>query len=332
MLPIAEQIESYSPDEIKLIIDDHQHLVDLANKLRESITIRPSQSHFRVTALMFFTHSNGILSVIVGSNAEESFIGGAICAERACLTRLRLYDNPQIVKVVVVTDSQDPISPGALCREYLVSAAPPTTPIVIGNCTGKHVAHCELATLWSSPYVYRCCCRSNIVSHAQQLQQSSSLDPTILGVDVQKAQQIREVISAAQSVNTRDHTVGIHPISLSAAILFSDGSVEKTWQMKGLEYGCTVDPIVQLLHFLEANRYNHTNKTVVMLCMIDQYHILHAPFASGRAQLLELGYGDLSLVVHDDAGKLQLTTVEALMPSPPEVCKFLTHDNFDPSR
>jgi cytidine deaminase len=50
-----------------------------------------------------------------------TFLLGSICAERSALTKMRLIPDSILRKVVIVSDCDEPISPGALCREYIVS-------------------------------------------------------------------------------------------------------------------------------------------------------------------------------------------------------------------
>lgn len=69
---------------------------------------------------------------------------GAICAERAALTRLPFYENPIVKKAVVVTDCIYPVAPGALCREFLMSQCHPDTPVVIGSAVGDPMVSCAL--------------------------------------------------------------------------------------------------------------------------------------------------------------------------------------------
>lgn len=52
----------------------------------------------------------------------QTFLAGSICAERSGLTKMRLIADSILEKVVIVSDCDEPISPGALCREYIISA------------------------------------------------------------------------------------------------------------------------------------------------------------------------------------------------------------------
>jgi cytidine deaminase len=126
---VVQDVESYSPEQVKGISDDNQQLVDVLNEIRLRIRLHPAQSNFRVVALFIIQHTvyqrkklaadekpQERLSIVCGSNAEQGYIGGAICAERAALCRLRFYENVKIMKVVITTDSEHPISPGALCK------------------------------------------------------------------------------------------------------------------------------------------------------------------------------------------------------------------------
>ena len=122
---VVQDIESYTSEQVQELMEQDQNLVDLLNSMRLRIKVHPSQSNFRVVALFIVQHtvvkiesgdSPQRLSFVCGSNAEQGYIGGAICAERATLCRLRFYENVKILKVVITTDSEHPISPGALCK------------------------------------------------------------------------------------------------------------------------------------------------------------------------------------------------------------------------
>jgi len=116
---------------------------NLAHQYRLSLPSSPSQSNFRVLALLFYEElidNNDGCSItsatshlppwvkqvvgdrnfIVGTNDEPGYIGGAICAERAAMVQLRFVAAFRITKLVIATDCETvPISPGMLCREFL---------------------------------------------------------------------------------------------------------------------------------------------------------------------------------------------------------------------
>ena len=60
--------------------------------------------------------------------------------------------------------------------------------------------------------------------------------------------------------------------------------------MIGLEYGCTADPIVSYItdqNILDKIIQNDSkdDTRVVILCMVDNFGICHAPFAQGNFYL-----------------------------------------------
>ena len=110
----------------------------LAHQYRLSLPSSPSQSNFRVLALLFYEELSdndgtaishlppwikqvvGDRNFIVGTNDEPGYMGGAICAERAAMVQLRFVPAFRLTKVVIATDCETvPISPGMLCREFL---------------------------------------------------------------------------------------------------------------------------------------------------------------------------------------------------------------------
>lgn len=123
----------------------------LAHKYRLSLNSVPTQSSFRVLALLFYRTINQISSSIstaqeyvVGTNDEPCYIGGSICAERAAMVQLRFIPNlDEITKIVIVTDAPNEIAPGALCREYMASSKkiPWDTPIILSGTKCRFCNH-----------------------------------------------------------------------------------------------------------------------------------------------------------------------------------------------
>lgn len=99
---------------------DDEELVKLANACRIALPLSPSQSNFRVYCILVVVIENE-MKLIHGTNGEQGYIGGAICAERAALLQLGHYKSPIIKKVVITTDANAPIAPGVLCRESFKS-------------------------------------------------------------------------------------------------------------------------------------------------------------------------------------------------------------------
>ena len=65
--------------------------------------------------------------------------------------------------MVLVSDCPDPISPCALCREYLISVGTRNTQIVMGNGNGDIITQCSLGELFPFPSVYRFQSRDSLV-------------------------------------------------------------------------------------------------------------------------------------------------------------------------
>jgi cytidine deaminase len=359
---IVEDIERTSSAEISKVINENQKLVDICNGIRHRIVHPPSQSNFRVVALFIVEHTvyTGVtetsqqqeissslassaavrrLSFVCGSNAEQGYIGGAICAERATLTRLRFYENVIIQKIAITTDSEHAISPGALCREYLMTAAPSTTPVVLGNASGKQVVECQLSDFYPFPYVYRHCLRCDIVSSAE-IFAKNMMASTSVSSKVKLEEQfpyLPMLLKTAKEVNLYDNderSIGIHPVAMSGAVIFSNERIINSWQLKALEYGCTIGPIVQLIgrmkqYPLEVKEKSEENVTPLMIVMIDQFNVCHAPFAAARTLLVELGYGDLNVLLHNSGGELVVVKAKDLYPvTTGLVGNNLSHDDF----
>ena len=100
-------------------IENDVNLVILANKMRLLLPTSPSQSFFRVYALIIISINNDSETLIIhGTNSEASYIGSSICAERSALVKLRYFNNPKILKVIIVTDLNYPVAPGNLYHHH----------------------------------------------------------------------------------------------------------------------------------------------------------------------------------------------------------------------
>ena len=80
-----------SQEEINVLLNDDVKAVKLANDERLSLASSPTQSEFRVLALLFVRKPKDDDSFVIvrGANSEQGYIGGATCAERAALVQLR---------------------------------------------------------------------------------------------------------------------------------------------------------------------------------------------------------------------------------------------------
>eukprot|EP00534_Pseudo-nitzschia_fraudulenta_P001139 CAMPEP_0201126652 /NCGR_PEP_ID=MMETSP0850-20130426/26993_1 /ASSEMBLY_ACC=CAM_ASM_000622 /TAXON_ID=183588 /ORGANISM="Pseudo-nitzschia fraudulenta, Strain WWA7" /LENGTH=418 /DNA_ID=CAMNT_0047395171 /DNA_START=99 /DNA_END=1356 /DNA_ORIENTATION=+ len=136
--------------QLKKVKQEEQHILSpedwsdayLAHQYRLSLPSSPSQSNFRVLALLFYEELSdedgastspgtshlppwikqvvGDRTFIVGTNDEPGYMGGAICAERSAMVQMRFVPAFRITKLVIATDCETvPISPGMLCREFL---------------------------------------------------------------------------------------------------------------------------------------------------------------------------------------------------------------------
>jgi cytidine deaminase len=337
----AHTIESFGEEAVRGLLKNNRQLILLANQLRHTLDSSPTQSNFRVVAIFIVEHGDSdtrIVSAVCGANTEPGNINGSICAERAAICRLRFLVQPTILKVGVVTDSPQPISPGPLCREFLSAVADLTTPIVIGNGRGDKFFEYPLSILIPHPYVYRKQLRHQIVSFAKDFGSTcfpcTSSYSGILSADLRQ-----RLLAAASEVNEYDREDSLHPIRLSAAVLYSDGTTSSAWQMKGLEYGCTGDPVEAVVHnmahTMTLKHYNPSGAFLrpVALVMIDQYGVCHAPFARSRSLLMEHGFGDVLVLCHQEDGQLHDVAVDELLPTPKDIQMltqedFLTHEEF----
>ena len=139
----------------------------------------------------------------------------------------------------------------------------------------------------------------------------------------------RYLLHLAQKASQRDSRTALHPLRYGAAVLFSDGSTATAYQKKALEYGCSLDAVTQLAQAIEDKGGESGDpRPCVLLLQADQFGVLHAPFAPGRAYLSEHGHGDCDVAVYgaplesikgQEDAPIVLVAVKDLTPSAPDI-------------
>ena len=309
--------------DIQKFYDNNVELIRHCNCLRESLVTKPTQSDFRVYCLLIAQSSiDSKLSIILGTNSEPGNIDGSICAERAAIVQLRHSPHLEVKKVVITTDSIHTVSPGLLCREFLMSNANKDFIVVLGNCDGSIITEGFLGQLFPFPYHYRYQLRKDLISFA-------SLFASSLNLIDDNNKDMKLLFDAAMKVNKYDKLDKLHPIRLSAAVMFGNNDIQVAWQLKGLEYGCSLDPVTQLIHEMErrkiayfeefnddspANNELTSYSFAKYIIMVDQFGVAHAPFARARALLFEHGYGDVQVIVHSENKTIEIINASSLYP------------------
>lgn len=276
-----------------------QEDVAAAHRLRESYGA-PKQSKFRVASVLRFVRPDGTHGVIEAVNAEphDANIRGAICAERACMCRFQREEagtGARVVRVVCVTDNASPIYPGPLCREFLNSTCPPETEVVAsgsGDVTGW-VAR-PLGELLPLPSVYRHLGQDEIKALAARL--GSQVKPPL---HEGLAAAYASAVTRAKGQAAQAH---VFPILFAAAVRFNDGRLHVVSELKGAEYGCTVDAVSLLLPEMIRSREEGA-AAATCIVQADQFGLAHAPFAGARALIIEHGFGDVLVSAHGDDGE-----------------------------
>lgn len=319
--------------------------IRLAHRYRLMLQSKPRQSSFRVLALLFYdpiqneeTSEAGLPTMapwmahtspdgrcfVVGTNDEGGYMGGAICAERAAFVQFRFLPNFSVTKVVIATDSIDPIMPGLLCREFMAGhpSVPWSTPVLTTGCKclecgltdesllsgsedneslNAQFSLCKgerphslptLSTTIQRLYPYPSPYTRLTATESVQLGEKYSAKATKDLETLEEADSKRLLELAI--LEARSNISDVHPIQFGAAAIFDDGTIVTTRQASALEYGCTLDAVSQLFpHFREQNA------TPLLLVQADQFGIAHAPFAPARAFLTEHGFDSCQIILHD---------------------------------
>jgi cytidine deaminase len=288
--------------------------IKLAHRYRLSLATSPTQSSFRVVAIVFYrdsceaTASSSNLACPVADNQSDSrqyvvgtndepggFIGGSICAERAALVQLRFLPNAKVTKIVIVTDHEKPISPGMLCREFMAghSSVPWDVPMLLagtkrGSDVGYNTTKTTLRQLYPypSPYARLTASQANDVGNSfngAKTEKRTSLS----------TRAVEQLMTSARKSSLKDNLTKLHPIQFGAAVLFDDDTIVVSHQKKALEYGASLDAVTQLVPLLEQSSAHP-----LALVQVDSFGLAHAPFAPARAYLSEHGYGDCRVLIH----------------------------------
>ena len=287
---------------------------------RRQRTERPSQSNFRVTAVIVLQFGgDSTIKHIVGHNDEACTLVNSICAERAAFAQMAGLFAPRgitVTGVYITTDAPHAVTPGAMCREFMLSSRHtlPSTRIVMEGDVGV-ASRCERTLEQLLPYasIYTRLKRTAQRSTGEQLSSALANQRRDLGGHEGAAWR------AAFAACTSDRRDELHPIKYGAAVVFRDGHVATAWQKKALEYGCSLDAICQLAPAIEERMSleEHRASPPVVICMCDQFGVLHGPFAPARAYLCEHGYGATRVLIHDQVGVAHAPTVEELLPGLP---------------
>lgn len=297
----------------KLLQEDAED-IQLAHRYRISLTTSPTQSSFRVVAIVFYKDSctattsfsnlprpvsdnqRGSRQYVIGTNDEPGgFIGGSICAERAALVQLRFLPNAKVIKIVIVTDNEKPISPGMLCREFMAghSSISWDAPIVLAGTerssdAGYNITKTTLRQLYPYPSPYARLTASQANDFGSSFKETEREKRTSLSESV-----VESLMSSACKSSLKDTLTNLHPIQFGAAVLFENGTIEVAHQQKALEYGASLDAVSQLVPHIDQSLARP-----VALVQVDSFGIAHAPFAPARAFLSEHGYGDCRVLIH----------------------------------
>ncbi|CAK9051218.1 Ferredoxin-dependent glutamate synthase (Fd-GOGAT) [Durusdinium trenchii] len=271
--------------------------VKAAHRLRESYA-PPRQSNFRVSAVLRFTRADGSGGTLEAVNAEphDANIRGAICAERAamCLFQKTEGNGAEIRRVVCATDCKDPIYPGPLCREFLTSSCGPEVEIVATGSDGNWVVQ-PLRELFRMPSPYRGLAQQEAKAKASALGGQVKPPEDALAAKVYQA-------AFALARKQEPQTV-VYPITFAAAVGFEDGEVAFAAELKGIEYGCTVDAASLLIPELQRRRGHSDTSRARVLMQVDNFGVAHAPFSGARSLLVEHGFGDVLVTAHGDDGQ-----------------------------
>jgi len=76
-------------------------------------------------------------SIVTGCNVENASYGLSMCAERVAIFRAIAEGKRQFLKLAVVADAPEPVSPCGACRQVMAEFFPDEALVVLGNTQGN---------------------------------------------------------------------------------------------------------------------------------------------------------------------------------------------------
>ena len=75
--------------------------------------------------------------VFTGCNVENASYGLTLCAERVALCKAVSEGVRDLVRVVVIADTDSPVPPCGACRQLIIELAGPAAEVVLANLAGE---------------------------------------------------------------------------------------------------------------------------------------------------------------------------------------------------
>ena len=107
-----------------------QELIDAATRVREN-SYAPF-SKFKVGAALETDDGE----IVVGSNVESASYGLTVCAERVAVWNAISHGKRKVVKIAVVTDTDELTPPCGVCRQIIWEFGG-DIPVIFSNLNGK---------------------------------------------------------------------------------------------------------------------------------------------------------------------------------------------------
>lgn len=274
-----------------------------------SLMKAPMQSGFRVVCVLDVI-GDGERRWVTGRNMEPCWIGGSICAERSALMQCLQWNVFEVKAIYLVSDSQGELTPGMLCREFLLSYCEPMVPVIMQGTT-MQVTVLTLGELFPYASVY-----SRITA-----EEAMGLG-RVLSRRLEKPRQHSALYSLLLDL-LRDNAASkgslLHPIQYAGGYCTEKGSMNGTLALQCIEYGSSVDPISRLF----ASVQSIPKEEEVTFMMIDQWGVVHAPCGTARSLMLEhIPFPSrLTVLVHGAQQRLLNVPFASLVPYAPTQLK-----------
>lgn len=236
-------------------------------------------------------------------NSEVVGLTGSCSAERSVIAKMLMRHGGRsplvgVEKLVLVTDAPHCVLPGYQCREILREHVDPSVLVVCAWRSEEdgHLKKIQSLTVsieelhpYPSPYLHMA--SKEVSELAEQFARRCAPVPR-QPADWHRLYEATRAIARAHPASSS--RAGVH---YAAGAMFFSGDIRTCEAAPAQEPSCSLEAISRLSAWLEE--HSRQDDLPQLILISDQWGVLHAPFAVGRGYLIEHGYGDVSILLHD---------------------------------
>jgi len=228
-----------------------------------------------------------------------------------------MVPHKSIDAVYIVTDSERPITPGLLCREYMMSydkseLDPNVFEIHIAGTKNDGCVNVDTILEMTLPQLFP----AMSIWAGRRISYVMKLTNDELRIDLTCSDPAFSEMYDVAFERSKQKASEFFALTYTACIQFGDETIDIATQVVAMEYGCSLDAIGMLANSIIKKQGENIQLTKVV--MVDSLGVVHAPFAVGRSFLGEHTDNEAVVFYHDEEFKIKTINVLDLVPAPPD--------------